>query len=100
MGSNKIHISEPVRDILEQLAPDAQALLLGAFKLLQDELVRDTQKFDLNRPTEDGKVTWGIAAGRAWIAFVEEDDDSVTVIHGSILSRFQPPRIGNYGFGA
>ena len=78
--------------------PDDQKMIIGVLIMLADDLIRGAGKFDLVLPTDDGKSTWGFAEGRAWIAFVEEDDGSITIVHVSLQSRFRPPRLPPYGF--
>ena len=99
MDSDKVELTDSVKEILRQLRPEERTLVFGALLLLGDDHARDTEKFNLIMPAEDGKPTWGFADGRVWVAFVEEDNGKITVVHVSIQSRFRPPLRGNYGFG-
>ena len=99
MDSDKVELTDSVKEILRQLRPEEQMLVFGVLLLLGDDLTRDTQKFNLFMPAEDGRPTWGFADGRVWAAFVEEESGKITVVHASIQSRFRPPLRGDYGFG-
>jgi hypothetical protein len=88
--SAKVQVSEPVKELLRTFDPDERSLVVGVFRLLEDDLRRDTEKFDLYLPpTPDGKPSWGFATGKVWVGFVENDDGTVTIISATILSKFR-----------
>lgn len=88
---NKYHLTEWASTELARMHPDDQALAVRVLDILgQDSHLRDSSKFGLNL-RERGKTVWGFTVARVWIAFIEESDGSITVIHLSLLSRFRTP---------
>jgi hypothetical protein len=87
--SAKVQVSEPVKELLRTFDPDERSLVVGVFRLLEDDLRRDTTKFDLCLPNPDGKPSWGFATGKVWVGFVENDDGTVTIISATILSKIR-----------
>ena len=91
MASSKVQATDPVKKILSLMNPDERKSVVRVLYLLEDDVRRDTGKFDLYYQQQDKKPTWGFTEGIVWIAFVEEDDGMITVIHASLLSRFRAP---------
>ena len=88
MTSDKINIPEPVQDIIESLHPNERSLVAGVFALLGDDLWRDTHKryFGLIHDEE----TWAIAESRVTVAFIEENDGSITIMYVNMRSKMHP----------
>ena len=77
---------------LVRMHPDDQSVVVRVLDILgEDPRLRDSSKFDLNLPPEQGKTVWGFRMGRVWLAFIEESDDGLSVIHLAMLSRFRYP---------
>jgi len=91
LKSHKVFLTEAVKDILRQTHPDDRKMVVGVCLILEDDIRRDSEKFDLVNPTHEGKSTWGFAEGTVWLAFVEEDNGTITVVHAHVLSRFRRP---------
>jgi hypothetical protein len=89
LASPKIQVTDPVKKILRFMSPDERKEVVRVVRLLEDDIRRDTSKFNLYCDQKDGKPTWGFTEGIVWIAFVEEDDGTITVIHATLLSRFR-----------
>jgi len=75
--------------------PDERKLVVGVLRLLEDDIKRDTGKFNLCYSQEDGKPTWGFAESIIWVAFAEEDDGTITIVHVTLISRFRTPWPGD-----
>jgi len=89
LASYKVQTTDPVKDILRFMNPDERKLVVGVLRLLEDDVRCDADKFDLYYQQQDKKPTWGFTKGIVWVAFVEEDDGTITVVHASLLSRFR-----------
>jgi hypothetical protein len=75
---------------LARMHPDNQSVVVRVLDILgEDHSLRDSSKFDLNLPPEQGRTIWGIRMGRVWIAFIEENDSGLSIIHLTMLSRFR-----------
>ena len=86
----KVSLSEPDEVTLLRLGPGEQKEVARAISLLEDDWFRERNKVDLYL-IEDGVRVWNLSAGRIWLAFVEESDGSITMVHLSLLSRFVAP---------
>lgn len=75
---------------LARMHPDDQGVVVRVLDILgKDCRLRDSSKFDLRLPPEEGKTVWGFRMGRVWVAFIEEDDSGLSVIHLTMLSRLR-----------
>jgi len=75
---------------LARMHPDDQSIVVRVLDILgEDRHLRDSSKFDLYLPPEQGRTTWGLRMGMVWVAFIEEDDSGLSVIHLTMLSRFR-----------
>ena len=77
---------------LKNFDPDDHQLVGRVISLLEDDVFRKHNKTDLILIENDYDV-WSICVGRIWLAFVEEDDSIVKVVHISMLSRFRAPNL-------
>ena len=86
----KYQLTNAAADALAEINPDDQSKVVRTLDILLDNpRLRHISKFDLCLPLENGKKTWGIRMGRVWIGFIEEDDNDMSIIHLSMLSRFR-----------
>ena len=88
MESDKIYIPDPVAEEIKGFDPSERSLIVGVFALLEDDLWRDTNKIYFG--LIQGEHTWAIAESRVTVAFVEEDDGTITVLHVAMRSKFHP----------
>lgn len=84
----EIALSEHDEISLSGYDPDTQKEVARVIDLLEDDWFREHNKVDLVL-TEDEKKVWNLSVGRIWLAFVEEDDGSITVVHLTLLSVFR-----------
>lgn len=88
MESDRIHIPDPVRDVIESFDPSERKLVAGVLALLEDNYWRDTKKIDFG--LIKGEQTWAIAESRVTVVFVEENDGTITVIFINMRSQLHP----------
>jgi len=75
---------------LAKMRPDDQGVVVRVLDILGNARdLRDSSKLDLALPPEQGKTVWGVRMGGVWVAFIEEDGGSLTIIHLTMLSRFR-----------
>lgn len=86
----KAFIADSVNELLKNYSPVDLWAVDRAIVFLEDDSTRESNKMDLVR-VEDGYKVWGLQVGKVWLAFVETDNDSVTVVHVSLVSRFRYP---------
>lgn len=79
-----VQISEPDEIRIKKMSPGEQEEVARAISLLEDDEFREYNKVDLCL-VEDGMRVWNLSVGKIWMAFVEEEDGSVTVVHLNIL---------------
>lgn len=88
MESDKVHVTDPVTEVIKGLAPNERSLVAGVFSLLEDDTWRDVEKIDFG--IIHGEQAWAIAASRVTVVFVEETDNTITVILVNMRSRMHP----------
>lgn len=81
----------PVEELIRSFGPADQQAVSRAIDILEDDDTREAQRVDLALE-EDGLKLWGFQVGSVWFAFAEIGNDSVLVVHVSLLSRFRYPR--------
>lgn len=88
----EVFLSKPDETTLSRLDPGAQKEVARVISLLEDDSFREYNKADLCL-IEDAKRVWNLSVGRIWLAFIEEDDGSITVVHLSVLSLLRTPKV-------
>ena len=68
--------------------PSDRKAVAGVLSVLENDYWRDTNKIYF--PLIDGVQTWAIAEGGFTIAFVEEEDGTISVLFLNKRSRFHP----------
>ena len=86
----KVYLADPVNELLKNFSPVDLWAVDRAIGFLEDDSTRESDKIDLAL-VENGYKVWGLQVGNVWLAFVETDNDSVTVVHVSLVSRFRYP---------
>jgi hypothetical protein len=75
---------------LRSMHPDDRDLVVRVLDILgKDTGLRDSSKFGVDLPPEQGEQVWGIRMGRVWVAFTEENGNDISIIHLTMLSRFR-----------
>lgn len=75
---------------LRKMHLDDRSLVVRVLDILEaDHDLCESSKFGLNLPSEQGKKLWGIRMGRVWVAFIEEEDNGISIIHLTMLSRLR-----------
>ena len=92
MDSDKVHLTDSAESELEALNPNDRQTVVGVLKRLEINRYRHNEKYDLyyNQDEYGGDPVWGLEAGSVFVAFVEESDGAITVVHLSLRSRFRP----------
>ncbi len=86
----KYQLTDFARVELTRMHPDIQSVVVRVLDILgEDSHLRDSSKFDLCLPPEQGKTIWGVRMGRVSVAFIKENDNGLSVIHVAMLSRFR-----------
>jgi hypothetical protein len=88
LESDKIHITDPVTEVIKNLDPNDRKLVVGVLSLLEDDNWRDIEKIDFG--IIHSEQTWAVAASRVTVVFVEESDGTITVILVNMRSRMHP----------
>jgi hypothetical protein len=88
LDSDKIHITDPVTEVIKSLDPNDRKLVVGVLSLMEDDAWRDVEKIDFG--IIDGEQAWAVAASRVTVVFIEEANDTITVILVNLRSRFRP----------
>ena len=88
MESDKVHITDPVTEVIKSLGPSDRSLVVGVLSLLEDDTWRDIEKIDFG--IIHGEQVWAIAASRVTVVFVEESDNTITIILVNMRSRMHP----------
>ena len=86
--SGKIIFPEPVQEMLDKFGPSDRKLIAGVFRLLENDLWRDTHKVDFGLIL--GQQEWAIAENRVTVVFAETNDDKVVVTFVNMRSYFHP----------
>jgi len=89
----RVSITDPAKEILRDLSPTDQQLVSRAIDFLNDDTHREANRIDLVL-VEKGLKVWGLIVGNVFLAFVESNSDSITVVHLALLSRFRYPGTG------
>lgn len=88
---NRIQLTDWAGAQLAGMHPDDQSVAIRVLDIIdQDSKLRESSKFDLNLE-EEGKMVWGFMMARVWVAYIEEDDGSISILHLTMLSRLQHP---------
>ncbi len=83
-------LSESQTEFLSQAyGPEDLEQVDRAILLLEDNRYRDENRYDLLLLSDDGKPVWAIEIGPVFLAFVEEDNGTVNIVHVSMKSRFR-----------
>lgn len=85
-------LSELAETELRNFDPEDQQQVARVILLLENDNFRIYNKTDLVL-IENGYDVWSINVGKVWLAFVEEDDNSVKIVHIHLLSRFRAPNM-------
>ncbi len=86
----KAFLSASVNELLKNYSLVDRWSVDRAIVILEDDPTRESDKMDL-RKVEDGYKVWGFQVGKVWLAFIETDNDSISVVHVSLISRFRWP---------
>lgn len=88
MASDKVYVSQEIRDLLRQMHPDDRQRVIGVLSRLEDDQWRDANKIDFGEI--DGEQLWGIVDNMVNVSFFEETDGQISPVHISARSRFRP----------
>lgn len=82
-------LCESAKQTLKTLDPSNQKEVARVISFLEHDELREGTKVDLNLVENDFPVC-ALVFGRMWLAFVEERDGAITIVHISVRSRFRP----------
>lgn len=82
-----ISLSHRAEEELIGLSPSDQKEVARALSLLKDDLFRGQNKIDLVL-VEDEERIFALVVGIIWLAFYEDSNESINVVHLSVRSRF------------
>ena len=88
MASDKIYVSEEIKNLLRQMHPNDRQRVGGVFSRLEDDHWRDVNKIDFGKVDDD--QLWGIVYDLINLTFIEEENGQISVVHISARSRFRP----------
>ena len=80
MASDRIFVTEPVQGELKQLQLDTSRRAARLTDLLENDVWRESHKVEFAFLI-DGSPVWVAEEMGATIAFIEDDDGSIAVIH-------------------
>lgn len=85
---DRINVSEEIRALLRIMRPQDRQAVAAVLARLPNDQWRDSNKIDFGMDGED--QLWGVVYSMVNVTFVEEKNDTITVVHISARSRFRP----------
>lgn len=85
----RIQLTVPVEEILRTMTPAERKTIVGVIRLMDNDGIRNVRKRNLYLPGDEQKPTWQFSESIVWLAFVEEDDGKIMVVHASLVSKFR-----------